>query len=236
LFTRSPVNEDFVMKTKHMGLLFTILAWLASSAMAGPTRPTWGEFVEVDTFLDTTTFTTMPIQGDSFSVANFIDARAGGGTEYMALIDYQAPVHPWTVNVIAAYWGSAVSYPLSLSISPFPSSPAPPQITDWPVGSGGGTMDIAAGDYTSSPLEILGGGPTTGDFCFLLQTYSSISLSSAVISFSFGPNSVPEPPGLVLASIASLAFVGGRLIRRRTRSRATRRPPKLGGRLEEGSS
>jgi hypothetical protein len=135
----------------------------------------------------------------------------------MVLVDFEGPVNSVTVDVTQTSLDPSQTFAtLPFFIGGFPPSPTPPDISD---GSGlvgvGALWDIPAGDYSSTPFEIPLGGIAPGGACYLFQTQSSTDLGAAFISFTVNATSVPEPPGLVLAFLATLICLTCRFIRHR---------------------
>jgi len=198
-------------------------------AMAGGIQPTWILGMDVQTNRDpnngqpvVVSMATVQGTGDSFSLFNTTNARAGAGFNVEALVDYQGNPGPVVLYVTSANWNGSLGDPdpLLLFVSSYPASPQPPQLDSPPTGSTGYTIEIPPGDYSSSYYPITLSGPDTGGgVAFLLSTADTSDDGAGFISFV---TTVPEPSSVLMLGTAIAVLA---LLRPLLSCRATPLPP-----------
>lgn len=175
---------------------------------------TWIDSVTVNSTLDPSTgqpmtsVSSFPETDGTFTVDNFFDGRAMGGTQDLAIIQFPGPGNTTTLDVTYAAWNFTASAggSVPLFVYSYQSSPSPPDITSYPTGHFLYEVDIPAGDYSSAPYSLtLSGQPTDFGTALLLETQSSTLYGVPSISFDplvIGANAVPEPASWLLMAIA----------------------------------
>jgi hypothetical protein len=187
------------------------LSWIDSVTVSVSHNDMTGQ---IDTYVSSSPTT----GGGSFGVADLFQPRAGEGSQYSAIIDFQGTAN--SINLVVSYasWNFNVANgggSVPLDVYSFPSSPSPPQIDTVPSGTFLYELAIPVGDYTSSPYALtLYGNNAGGGTALLLETVSSTLFGSPSISFDApsaggvgSSTSVPEPSSWVMLGTAMTAMI-----------------------------